>query len=173
MRMTMTMKVISTLPDKLLPYKQGKIDMGKWIEALTLFGIVLGMGLLFSSRATAQDASRVEAGVDYNYVRTNLPPGDCGCIAMNGGDGWLAFHLTHSLAAVAQVGAQHASNVGGVGADLTFTSYLFGPRYSVRVTDRIAPFGQVLFGGTHASGSLAPGSSGIAGSPNAFAMTAA
>jgi opacity protein-like surface antigen len=40
------------------------------------------------------------------------------------------------------------------------------------VTQRLLPFGQVLFGGTHASGSLAPGSSGIAGSSNAFAMTA-
>ena len=34
------------------------------------------------------------------------------------------------------------------------------------------PYGQVLFGGTHAGGTLAPGSSGIAGSANAFAMTA-
>jgi peptidoglycan-associated lipoprotein len=37
--------------------------------------------------------------------------------------------------------------------------------------DRFKPFAQVLFGGAHASGSLAPGSASISGSPNAFAMT--
>ena len=131
-----------------------------------------GSCLLLSPRAWAQVPSKMEAGVDYNYVHTNAPPGGCGCISMNGGDGWFAYYLTGSFAAIAQISAQHASNIGGVGADLTFTSYLFGPRYSRRVTKRLLPFGQVLIGGAHASGSLAPGSSGIAGSSNAFAMTA-
>jgi outer membrane immunogenic protein len=146
-----------------------RVDTRKRIEAIMLIGMALS--LLFSLPSAAQDAPRMEAGIDYSYVRTNAPPGGCGCIAMNGGDGWFAYNLTHSFAAVAQFSVQHASNIGGA-ADLTFNSYLFGPRYRRRVTRRVAPFGQVLFGGTHAGGTLAPGSSGIAGSPNAFAMTA-
>jgi outer membrane immunogenic protein len=149
--------------------KQERVDTRKRIEAVMLIGVILG--LLFSLRSAAQDAPRMEAGIDYNYVRTNAPPGGCGCISMNGGDGWFAYNLTHSFAAVTQFSVQHASNVGGTG-DLTFASYLFGPRYGRRVTRRVVPFGQVLFGGTHAGGTLAPGSSGIAGSPNAFALTA-
>lgn len=152
-----------------LRHKQRRVDSRKRIEAVMLIGMILG--LLFSLRSAAQDAPRMEVGIEYNYVRTNAPPEGCGCISMNGGDGWFAYNLAHSFAAVAQFSVQHASNIGGA-ADLTFTSYLFGPRYGRRVTRHVLPFGQVLFGGTHAVGSLAPGSSGIAGSPNAFAMTA-
>jgi hypothetical protein len=39
------------------------------------------------------------------------------------------------------------------------------------MTDHFVPFVQALFGVAHANGRLAPGSSGIAGSPLAFAMT--
>jgi outer membrane immunogenic protein len=145
--------------------------MWKRIETAILLGTVLGLGLWSAPLAAAQDAPRMEVGVDYNYVRTNLPPGGCGCIALHGGDGWLAFRFTHSFAAVALIAVQHASNIGGE-ADFMLSSYLFGPRYSVRVTPHLAPFGQVLLGGTHAGGSLAPGGSSIAGSPNAFAMIA-
>jgi outer membrane immunogenic protein len=150
---------------------QGQIDMRKPIEAIMLFGITLVLGCLSLPHAAAQNAPGIEVGIDYNYVRTNGPPGGCGCFSMNGGDGWIAFKFAHSLAAVGQVAVQHASNIG-VSADLTFTSYLFGPRYSRAVTKRIVPFAQVLFGGTHADGSLAPGSAGVMGSPNSFAMTA-
>jgi len=157
-----------------LRHKPGRVDSRKRIATSILLAlVVIAMlpGLSFSQSPAAQDAPLMEAGIDYNYVRTNAPPGGCGCISMNGGDGWLAYNFTRSFAAVAQFGVQHASNIGGA-ADLTFTSYLFGPRYSRRVTSRVVPFGQVLFGGAHAGGSFAPGSSGIAGSSNAFAMTA-
>jgi outer membrane immunogenic protein len=123
--------------------------------------------------AEVQDERKLEVGGEYNYVRSNAPPGSCGCISLNGGDGWLSYNLTPMLAAVAQVSAQTASNIGGSSRnlDLTFTSYLFGPRASRRVTDHFVPFVQALFGLAHANGSLAPGSSGIAGSSRAFAMT--
>lgn len=145
--------------------------MRKPIEVVLLLGITLALGCLFSPRAAAQNAPAIELGMDYNYVRTNAPPGGCGCFSMNGGDGWIAFKFAHSVAAVAQLAVQHASNIGG-STDLTLTSYLFGPRYSRAVTKRVVPFGQVLLGGTHADGSLAPGSDGVAGTPNAFALSA-
>jgi peptidoglycan-associated lipoprotein len=127
---------------------------------------------LKSALADAQDVPLAEAGADYNYVHTNAPPGGCGCFSMNGGDGWLAYNFSQSFAAVALVSGQHASNIAGSGADLTLTSYLFGPRYSWRKSGRFVPFGQLLLGGAHASGSFAPGSAGYPGSSNAFAMTA-
>ena len=114
----------------------------------------------------------MEFGVDYNYIRTNAPPGGCGCFSMEGGDTWLAFNFAKSFAAVAQGGVATASGIGGIGANLTLVTYEFGPRYSLRLSNRIVPFGQALFGGVHASGSLAPGTPGIAGSPNVFALSA-
>jgi hypothetical protein len=91
---------------------------------------------------------------------------------MNGGSGWVAFNLSHSLGIVGEVAGQHASNISSSGADLTLTSFLAGPRYRLRATGRFAPFVQALLGGAHASGSLAPGSSGLPGTANAFAMIA-
>ena len=122
--------------------------------------------------AVAQSGSRVEAGIDYNYVRTNAPTGGCGCFAMNGGSGWVAINFSHSLGVVGEIASQHASNISNSGADLTLTSYLAGPRYTWGHVRHVAPFAQLLLGGAHASGSLAPGSSGLPGSANSFAMTA-
>lgn len=139
---------------------------------LMLFGIALTFCPLKSALADAQDVPLAEVGGDYNYVHTNAPPGGCGCFSMNGGDGWLAYNFSHSWSAVALVSGQHASNIEGSGADLTLTSYLFGPRYSWRKSGRYIPFGQLLLGGAHAAGSFAPGSAGYPGSSSAFAMTA-
>lgn len=146
--------------------------MSKSMRFAALTGIAIVVGLLFCGSGRAQEASRVDVGVDYNYLRTNAPPGGCGCITLQGGDGWLSFNFTHHVAVVGQVSGQHASNIAGSGADLTFTSFLAGPRVSFDVSRRLVPFAQVLFGGAHASGSLAPGNSFVDGSSNAFAMTA-
>jgi len=139
---------------------------------LMLLGIALTPCPLKSALAVAQDVPVAEVGADYNYVHTNAPPGGCGCFSMNGGDGWFAYNFNSSLSAVALLSGQHASNIAGSGADLTLTSYLFGPRYSWRKSGRYMPFGQLLLGGAHAGGSFAPGSAGYPGSSNAFAMTA-
>lgn len=141
--------------------------MRKLREWALIAGMVLG-GYLLTPGVTAGQAL-FDVGGGYTYVRANVPPGGCGCFSLNGGNGWLAFNATKSIAVVGEVGVQHASNVVGTGADLTLTSYLFGPRYTVRRFERVQPFAQVLLGGARASGSLAPGSSGLAGSANAFA----
>ncbi len=91
---------------------------------------------------------------------------------MNGGDVWAAYSLTSSLAAVAQFSAQHASNVNGSGADLTLKSYLFGARYSWRNSSRFAPFGQALFGGSHAGTNLSSGGPVLGNTSNSFALSA-
>ncbi len=95
------------------------------IRAAFIAVLLAALAGAFAPRAAAQEnAGRFEVGGDYNYVRTNAPPGGCGCINLNGGDGWVSYNLTRSWAVVGQIGAQHASNIGGTnGADLTFTSY--------------------------------------------------
>ena len=91
---------------------------------------------------------------------------------MNGGSGWIGFNFTHSVGIVGEIASQHASNISGTGVGLTLTSFLAGPRYTWNRAGRFAPFAQTLIGGVHAGGELAPGSSGLTGSANAFAMTA-
>lgn len=134
--------------------------------------LVLGFAVMAPRPASAQSGSRVDVGVDYNYVRTNAPAGNCGCFAMNGGSGWVAYNFSRSVGIVGEIASQQASNISSSSADLTLTSYLAGPRYIWKRTRHFAPFAQLLLGGVHASGSLAPGSSGLTGSANAFALTA-
>jgi outer membrane immunogenic protein len=140
--------------------------MRKLAQILTVMAVTLGFFVLTSAPAAAQS---LDIGANYNYVHTNAPPGGCGCFALNGGSAWLGVNLTRSFGIVGEVASQHGSDSSG---DLMLTSYLAGPRYTVRGFDRFKPFGQVLVGGAHASGSLAPGTTNISGSPNAFAMTA-
>lgn len=149
------------------------------IKAVSFFLLALGFTALASCPVAAQSGSfayaggsLVDVGVGYNYVRTNLGVGDCGCFGLNGGNGWVAFNLRHSFGIVGEVATQQASNISGTDADLTLTSFLAGPRYRWTGGGRFAPFVQGLVGGAHASGSLAPGNSGIPGSANAFAMIA-
>jgi outer membrane immunogenic protein len=134
--------------------------------------LLFGFAAVAALSAHGQSGGSVDVGVDYNYVRTNAPAGGCGCFALNGGSGWVAFNLSHSVGIVGEIASQHASNISSSGADLTLTSYLVGPRYTWAHAPHFAPFAQVLLGGAHASGSLAPGSSALPGSANAFAMTA-
>jgi outer membrane immunogenic protein len=148
--------------------------MRKFISTKTVALVLLAFG--FSAEvprhALAQSGSRLEVGADYNYARSNAPTGGCGCFGLNGGSGWASFNFTHSLGVVGEIASQYASNISGTGADLTLTSYLAGPRYTWTHAGRLAPFAQVLVGGAHAGGTLSPGSSGLPGSANAFAMTA-
>ena len=148
--------------------------MRKFIMGRTVAGFLLALGCsaVASQPAVAQGRSLVDVGGEYNYVRTNTPAKDCGCITLNGGSGWAAFNFSRSFGIVGEVASQHASNISSSGADLTLTSYLAGPRYTWARARRLAPYAQVLLGGTHASGSLAPGNSGLPGSANAFGMTA-
>jgi outer membrane immunogenic protein len=134
--------------------------------------LLLGFTAFTTRSAGAQSHSLLDVGVDYNYVRTNAPAGGCGCFDLSGGSGWVAFNFSHSLAIVGEIASQHASNISGSGADLILTSYLAGPRYTWGRARHFAPFAQVLLGGAHASGSLAPGTSGLPGSANSFGMIA-
>ncbi len=133
---------------------------------LTLFGFACLFTLSISPRAAAQ---ALDVGADYAYVHSNLPPGGCGCFSMNGVNAWAGFNFAPHFAVVGEVGIEHASNIAGTSGDLTLTSYLFGPRYTMHRQGRFHPFVQALVGGAHASGSEAPGTNGLSGSSNAFA----
>jgi outer membrane immunogenic protein len=143
--------------------------MQKNIWRAAFLAVMLAMFFFVARSAAAQ--STFDLGAGYSYVHTNAPAGDCGCFSMNGGYGWLGYHLGHGVAIVGEIAVQHAGNIENTGADLTLTSFLAGPRYTVHAFGRLQPFAQVLLGGAHASGGLSPSSSGF-GSSNSFAAIA-
>jgi len=143
------------------------------VRAVVVLMLAVGAAIACTRPAWAQSsAPKFEFGADYNFVRANGPPGTCACFSMNGGNGWIGYGLTNEFSVVAEFSGQHAGDINGTGEDLTLVSYLFGPKYSLRASDRWQPFGQVLLGGAHASGAFEPSPSGDSGSYNAFALVA-
>ena len=141
------------------------------MRTLIRISVLLGLTLILvpakSAMVRAQSMNLLEVGGNYNYVRTNAPPGGCGCFSLNGGAAWISYNPFGRLAIVGELSVQHASNVLGSGAGLTLTSYQAGPRYRFPQVRRVVPFAQILLGGSHASGSYASDT----GLSNAFAAT--
>jgi outer membrane immunogenic protein len=122
------------------------------------------------SAAAAKDGSHPELALAYNYVHSNTPAGDCGCFSLNGGSATFAWPLRHAgLSLVGDVSVTHAGSISSSGLDLTLGTYTAGARYSLP-GGHLRPFGQVLVGVAHSSGSLVEGSdASTASSGAAFA----
>src|SRR5689334_7656735 len=138
-----------------------------WKRIIVLLGLTLALLPSKSAIVSAQSPSFMEVGASYNYVRTNAPPGGCGCFSMNGGGAWISYGPFAAVSIVGELGMQHASNVSGSGAGLTLTSYQAGLRYRFHHVRRVVPFAQVLLGGSYASGNYASDGN----LSNAFAAT--
>ncbi len=123
---------------------------------------------LFAGATYAQDVPKFDLFTGYSYVRANPSTAGIDSFNLHGGSASLAYNANHWLSAVADFGGYHANNILGNGVDGTLSTYLFGPRVSYRRSERITPFGQVLFGVAHIGGH-----DGLAfsSSNNSFAMT--
>lgn len=137
------------------------------IKAFLSFLAVLAVsGLISSPVAFGQAPSpagarqpRAELALDYTYLRSNAPPGGCGCFNLNGGSATFAWSFKPALALVGDVTVAHSGAASSNGDDLTLSAYTAGIRYSKRLGQSpFKAFGQVLAGAAHASGSLAEGS---------------
>jgi outer membrane immunogenic protein len=93
------------------------------------------------------DVPRLEFGANYNYFHANAPPGQCGCFSLNGGSGTVVYNITPKWAAVADLTVGHANNVDNSLQNITIFNYLFGPRYTRRMSSRYVPYGEILLGG--------------------------
>ena len=112
-------------------------------------GCLLGLILVFSLTAAAQDAPKAEIFAGYSYLRVN--PGDpVPGINTNGFSASVSFNPKPAVGIVADFGVYHASDIFDSGVSGNVTSYLFGPRIVARGR-RAEPFIQVLFGGARIS----------------------
>lgn len=84
-------------------------------------------------------------------------------IWMNGGSGSLAYNVNNWFGVAGDFGVYH----GYPAESLTGETYTFGPRVTYRKLDRLTPFAEALFGGSHFSAS----SGGITGGGNEFAFS--
>lgn len=114
-----------------------------------------------STPSPAPSKRTIDLSAGYTYLHANAPPGGCGCFSMNGGSASLAFGLTPSLSLAVDFGGTHANNILNSTETLTLTTYLIGPRYTVRShTGRVQPYGQLLMGGAHTTSNFVFNSGG-------------
>lgn len=140
---------------------------------------VLGMAFLcFAGFATAQSRwSPTEANVRFSEQISNGPAGSCGCFAMEGFGGDLAWTLhqygmehSRALGGVADVSVEHTGKVSNAPFGLTLTTVAFGPRFTTTGFKSTHLFAQSLFGITHGSNSEFPVHNTLAPSANSFAL---
>lgn len=124
------------------------------------------------SAASTSAAGPLEATLAYSADRTNGVTGGCGCFWMSGGKAEANANFGRGLSLVAEAGGEHATNINAANESLSFVTYLFGPRYSVRSRTRLAPFGQFLVGGVHGFDALFPTRNGPSTAPDALAFAA-
>src|SRR5215470_8949291 len=109
--------------------------------------IAVGLFLLFTVGALAQDLPRFETYLGYTFARINSGI-NVPAFSANGGMAEVAFNFNKWFAGVGSFPAVHNGNIGGFHADQTLFGYMFGPRVHVRF-GRITPFFETLFGATH------------------------
>lgn len=113
-----------------------------------------------------QQMPRGELALGYTYLRSNAPPGGCGCFNMNGGNATFAWTIKpRHFAVVGDVTVAHAGAISSGAYSLTLSTYTAGGRYVPHLAhSALQPFGQALIGLAYASGSLAKASSSGSGS---------
>jgi outer membrane immunogenic protein len=127
---------------------------------------------LAQAAPTKEDAPRPELAFGYSYVRSNVPPGGCGCFSLNGGNATFTWPLgSGKFAAAGDINVVHAGSVSSQGESLTLGTYTAGARYLPFAGHSAwQPFGQALIGVAHSTGTLVQGAnSGSANAGAAFA----
>lgn len=123
---------------------------------------------LYGAAAHAQDNPKVDVFAGYSYVRANPGPTSNNDFSLNGGSVSVDYHVFGWLGAVADFGGYHNGDVRGTRTSGTLTTYLFGPRVTLRSYHRFTPYTQALFGFGRGTSDV---SGVLAGNQNAFAMT--
>jgi peptidoglycan-associated lipoprotein len=132
----------------------------------TAFALLLTVAAVSASTAVAQNSTpsaaatsgprRAELALGYSYLHSNAPPGGCGCFNLNGGNATFAWAIKPgSWDVVGDVATGYAGGISAAGYSLTLSTFTAGVRYRPPVGhSSFHPFGQVLAGVAHSSGSL-------------------
>ena len=118
--------------------------------------VVFALSLLAVS-SPAQQIPAADVSGGYSYFRI----GGSGGVNLNGFSTSAAYNANDWFGVVGDLGVYHGSP-SGVG--LTALTYTVGPRFTIRKSDKVVPFAQTLFGGSHVSASFG----GFSGSANPF-----
>ena len=114
--------------------------------------------LLAAVVSRAQDTPQADVAVEYSHLQVLKGY----TISMNGGSAAVTYNVNDWLGVTADVGGYH----GHPSESLTGETFTIGPRFTYRRFQRLQPFAQGLFGGSHFNVS----SGGITGGGIQFAF---
>jgi opacity protein-like surface antigen len=140
--------------------------MGGFMKLKLMVSLLAALSF-FGVSAYAQDTPKLDIFAGYSYVRQNPGASGVSGFSLNGGSASVAYNANSWLSGVADFGGYHSGNILNTRRSGTLSTYLFGPRVSVRHFGRVTPFGEVLFGVARADASV----TGTSTTDNAFAMT--
>ncbi len=133
-----------------------RITRISWTVLLMI--VVVTSGALAKAQQSPVDSTkpRPELALTYTYVHANAPPAGCGCFSLNGGSAEFAWPTgSRGVALAGDVTVGHTNSIGSSGASLTLSSFTTGVRYSPPLKrTRFQPFGEILVGYGHISGSF-------------------
>ncbi len=147
-------------------------------------------GLLCALPALAQDVSKAELFLGYEYVYFNPSLQSAGnpTLNMNGGGGSVTYNLTKMFGLTAEfthAGAGNFTVCSSTGVNCltrsgNFFSYLFGPQIAFHRQSKLTPYTHLLFGGAHSNvyanleqaGTISTGPTVQDANKEAFAMAA-
>ena len=115
-----------------------------------------------------------ELALQYTYLRSNAPVGQCACFSPEGGSASISVPLRGGHFSLAgDVTAGHANGISSGSYDLTLTVFTAGLRITPGFKiGRLVPYGQILAGGAHADGLLVSGNTPANNSSVVFASNA-
>ena len=115
-----------------------------------------------------------QLALQYTYLRSNAPVGQCTCFSPEGGSASISLPLPgRHFSLAGDVTAGHTSGISNGNYDLTLTVFTAGLRITPGFKiGRLVPYGQILAGGAHAGGSLVTGNTPANNSSVVFASNA-
>jgi len=115
---------------------------------------LLALGALFGLSVYAQDTPLGDAFFSYSFLRYNSAQ-TVPAFTANGGIGSVSFNFGDHLGFESELGGYHNGNINNFHFDTTTFSFLFGPRLSYGRSKKFDPYIHTLFGGQHATSSIA------------------
>ncbi|HEY6944166.1 MAG TPA: outer membrane beta-barrel protein [Candidatus Acidoferrum sp.] len=126
----------------------------------------VGLFLLASLPAVAQEAGSKDVSVEYSYLRANPATTGFPSFNANGGSASFAWNTRSWFGLTGEFGDYHVGQIGSTSVDTNLMTYMAGPQFYFHHFGRFTPFAQELFGGAHSSSTAF----GIPGTRNSFAM---